>query len=508
MDDGAPSKVGPYSPQQLLAMGAHAHVWVASGPRGQVALKVARVASAREALLREASVLAETSHPHLSRLIESADDGSWLALEWIDGETLDIWSSERSAADIVGAAIQLLDALEHLHSLGIVHGDLKPSNVMVDGEGRVRLIDLGVALRSGEAVGGGFRGTLGYAAPELLKGQRPSPATDLYGFAALLYSCLTGRTPFVAPDPAALTYLPLVSLPPPPSTFRPGLSVALNALLLGLLARDPSRRKPDDMGRIRQILDRNETGDIAMPVFGMFEEREQLRRAVVGAADGEPRVVVIYGVPGCGRRTLIAETVAHAQREGLPYIRVTPNLRAELARAPAPPVVAGRADQRVVGQIAREMLGNKRPGLMLLHAHHPTPALVDAGAIQLTPAPLSPSDAKQVVEFLGGDGDQSEAWWRESMGSPAVIIGRIRGYRRSRGLSSAGVPARSRDVQRIYEAIADTPDHRSPVLDLAERLGMGEHLLLDLCEVLFAERLVEAVEDGVVLTLTRDGLVS
>jgi len=170
--------------------------------------------------------------------------------------------------------------------------------------------------------------------------------------------------------------------------------------------------------------------------------------------------------------------------------------------------VAGRADQRTNAEIAREMLGQQRPGLMLLHAHRPVPSLVEAGAIQLTPSPLTLRDAQQLVEFLGGDEERSEAWWRESMGSPAVLIGRIRGYRRARGLSPTGIPPRSGDAQRIYEAIREAPEQRLPVTDLATRLGMGEHLLLDLCEVLFAEELVEAVDDGVVLALTQDGRVA
>ncbi|MEN0063260.1 MAG: serine/threonine-protein kinase [Myxococcota bacterium] len=499
MTDAVPNKIGPYTPQQLLAMGAHAQVWLANGPGGEVALKVARMPGARASLKREASVLAEARHPHLARLVQSSNDGSWIALECVRGTTIDLWSRDRGLHHVVQAASQVLSALEHLHSLGIVHGDLKPSNVMVDHDDRVRLIDLGVASRAGESVDG-FRGTLGYAAPELLSGRAPAPATDLYGLGALLYTCLTSRTPFVAPDPAALTYLPLVSLPAPPSAFRPDLPAALNQLLLALLARDPARR-PSDLDRIRQTLERGSSGEPAVALVGMLEEREVLRRAVVGAADGEPRVVVVYGAPGSGRRTLIAEAAEHARREGLPYIRVTPNLRSEVMRSTTPPVVAGRASHRVSTQVAQEMLAQQKPGLLLLHADRPVPALVDAGAIQVTPAPLSLRDAQQLVDFLGGDEAQVEVWWREAMGSPAALLGRIRAYRRSRGLTPTGIPELSRDAVRILDTIREAPGQRLAVTSLAEQLNMGEHLLLDHCDVLFAEQLVQAEEDGVVLAL-------
>ncbi|MEO0604022.1 MAG: hypothetical protein AAF211_21475, partial [Myxococcota bacterium] len=364
----------------------------------------------------------------------------------------------------------------------------------------VKLIDLGVASREGEAVDG-FRGTLGYAAPELLSGRVPAPATDLYGFGALLYTCLTGRTPFVAPDPAALTYLPLVSLPPPSSAFRPDVPGPINALLLLLLARDPARR-PSDIARVRQTLSRGATAEPAPVILGMLEEREKLRRAVVGAADGEPRVVVLYGAPGSGRRTLISEAVDYARREGLPLLKGSPNLRAEIGRSSVPPVIAGRVSHRGTAQAAHELLTQSRPGLFLLHANRPVPQLVEAGAIQLTPSPLTRSDADQLVDFFGGDERETERWWREAMGSPAALLARIRAYRRARGLAPGSIPDRSTDAQRIYEALREAPHHRSQVTELAQQLGMGEHLLLDHCEVLFAEQLVEAVDDGVALALS------
>ena len=172
MSNGQPGHIGPYTLMELLATGAHAQVWSAMGPRGEVALKVARADGARTALRREAALLARTQHPHLAQLIDADPEGGWLALRRVQGVTLDQWSHEQDLPSIVEAAVQLLAALSYLHENGIVHADVKPTNVLVAPDGTTTLIDLGVATHPGEGVEG-FRGTLGYAAPELLNGRPP-----------------------------------------------------------------------------------------------------------------------------------------------------------------------------------------------------------------------------------------------------------------------------------------------------------------------------------------------
>ncbi len=503
MSEAAPVQVGPYIPQQLVATGAHAQVWIAHGPQGEVALKLARTEAAWPSLRREAEVLANASHPNLARLVEADPEGSWIALERIRGVTLVDWARDRDLDEVLRVALQLVDALEHLHAQGVVHGDVKPSNVMIDESGDAHLIDLGIATRAGEAVEG-FKGTLGYAAPELLSSRAPNTTTDLYGLGALLYTCLTGRTPFVAPDPAALTYLPLVSLPPPPAAFRPELPSALNQLLLALLARDPDRR-PNSTDRVREALQKAGDSLPASPVLGMLDEREELRRAVVGAADGEPRVVVLYGAPGSGRRTLVAEAVEYARREGLPYLKGTDPAQAleSVRQANRPSVLVMRAAHRGARQLAEIVLKEGLRCLLLLHADRPVPQLVQLGAIQLTPAPLTPQDAQRLARMWSADVDLAEEWWRQSMGLPIALLGRIRAWRRIRGMTQTRHAQLPSDARRIYEALRKKPKMTCEVTELATELGMGEHMLLDHCEVLFAEELVEPANDGLSLSVVR-----
>jgi serine/threonine protein kinase len=496
MSDAAQPMMGPYQPKTLLAIGSQAQVWVASGPSGDVALKVARTDAHRQALRREATLHQAASHPGLVRMIDVAADHAWMALELVDGPTLDVWAQRAPIEALIDLALELLDALEHLHGRGVVHGDIKPANVVVDSDDHPRLLDLGVAVAEGTRLDG-FRGTLGFAAPELLRGDPPTRATDLYGLGALLYSCITGRTPFVAPDPAALTYLPLVSLPAPPAAFEPDIPSGLNQLLLALLARDPSRR-PSSIDRVRDALRQAASTKPPPPLLGMTDEREDLRRAVVGAADGEPRVVVIYGPPGCGRRTLIAEAVEYARREGLPYLKGSdPRAVIQALRdSRQPSVLVTRAGAKSGRQLAELVLKESLPCLVLLHAERPLPSLAAEGAILLTPSPFTERDAVRLARMFGVEGDEVGPWWRQTMGLPAALLGKIRAWRRERGLTEASGSTLSAESQRVLDALRAHPTRRAPVPALAAELEMTEHLLLDHCEALFAEGLVEALLDG------------
>ncbi|MEZ4319791.1 MAG: serine/threonine-protein kinase [Myxococcota bacterium] len=484
---------GPYQPTKLLATGASAQVWLADGPEGEVALKIARGERHQEALKKEIHVLSLGEHERIVRLLAHDPDGAWIALERVRGTMMDEWSRDQTPEAIVRIAFELLEALEHLHEHGVVHGDLKPSNVIVDTEGHARLLDLGIATLPGEDVAG-FKGTLGYAAPELLRGQVPTTATDIYGLGALLYTCLTGRTPFIAPDPAALTYLPLVSLPPPPATFRPDVPASLNQLLLALLARDPTRR-PSDLGRVKEALGRTMTR-LAEPILGMLEEREELRRAVVGTADGEARVAIIYGPPGSGRRTLIGEAVEYARREGLPYLKGS-DLKAavgQLRESPRPCVMVHRAQHKGAQQLAKLILSDHLPCLLLLHSDRPVPSLADTGAIQLTPAPLSLKDVTQLVRIHGADPTLAEQWWRDSLGLPIAVIGRIQSHRRRQNDLEPDLSDLPPESRKILELLP--PGSPVRVMELAQRAAVNEHVLLDHCEVLFAQGLVESAEGG------------
>ncbi|MFT3707090.1 MAG: serine/threonine-protein kinase [Archangium sp.] len=201
--------------------GASSQVYRADGPRGPVALKVLRrslVANA-VALRRfadEAHCLRAVTHPHLVRLEASGDlsDGRpWLALEWLEGETCSRRLAREGAqpaervAEIVGAVAQ---ALEALHAAGLVHRDVSAQNVMLCA-GRVVLLDFGVARserRSTQLTSTGhLLGTPIALAPEVLRGEPASPASDWYALGVLGWTLLHGAPPFRAPSVFELTQL-------------------------------------------------------------------------------------------------------------------------------------------------------------------------------------------------------------------------------------------------------------------------------------------------------------
>ncbi|MFT7521756.1 MAG: putative Ser/Thr protein kinase [Kiritimatiellia bacterium] len=492
-----PSDLGPYQHKRLLSSGAQAQIWLCDGPDGEAAVKVARGPEHQESLLREAELLRDGPSHGLVRLLDFEPSGKWLTMERIRGQLIDAWSYTRSQVEIIEVVTRLLSILHQLHQQGVIHADIKPSNVMIDEDGNPRLLDLGVATVTGERVKG-FRGTLGYAAPEVLQGNNPTPRSDLYGVGAVLYRCLTGNDPFPTPDPAALAYLPMVTLPAPPSTFQPGITRLLENVVLTMLSRDASRR-PSSADRARELLAKSATGPPARWVLGMSAERDELRQAVVGAADGEPRVVVVYGPPGSGRRTLIAEASDAARRLGLQSARLTDlsdgSLTKVLAGGQSVVVVARARQQRAI-EVARTFIKGKLPGLVLLHSERPVPSLTDS-AIQITPPPLGQADVARVARHLNVDPQVAEDAWAQWAGHPGAVMGALRAASADFDPKDLGhLPSEARQLLTKLEEHGECT-----VLDLAGRFRIDPHTLLDHCSVLLAEGRVVVTQEGTALAL-------
>jgi predicted Ser/Thr protein kinase len=490
-----PTDLGPYQATRLLSSGAQATIWLADSPHGEVAVKVARGEEHLPALKREIELLTRGPVHGLVKLLDSAPDGRWMAMERVKGMLVDQWAETRTDEEIVAVMDQLLAVLHELHESGVVHGDVKPANLMVDQDGQPRLLDLGVATLTDERATG-FRGTLGYAAPEVLRGQTPTARSDLYGVGAVLYRCLAQRDPFEAPDPAALAYLPMVTLPRPPSTWRPGLSRRLENITLSLLARDATRR-PASAAKTRELLKGSHGGDPARWVLGMHEERDLLARAVVGASDGETRVMCMYGPPGSGRRTLIAEATDAARRLGLASLRLqdlTDQGMKEHIKSAQPVVVVARSRQRRATDVARTFLKAKIPGLVLLHSERTVPGIGDA-AIHVTPPPLEPSDVAQLARHMRVDPALAEDAWARWAGHPAAVLGMLR----------AGLPDFDRsdtshlpsEATQILNRV--TEDGEVEVIALATHFRIDPHTLLDHCSVLLAEGRLTVTRNGAAL---------
>ncbi|MBN2799268.1 MAG: serine/threonine-protein kinase PknK [Deltaproteobacteria bacterium] len=488
---------GPYTPDILLASGKTSEVWQARGPKGDVALKIAQNDEARDRLRDEAELLRSLQFKGVSEVLEGAPDHSWMALRLVDGQPFDRWALSRATPEILAAARSLLDTLHQLHLAGWIHGDVKPANVIVSAKGAVTLIDFSISGRVGSG-GGQFAGTPGYMAPERIDQGALSAGTDVYGAGAMLYAALTGRTPFSTREPTALTYLPLVSLPTPPSSWRPDISAQLGRLLLSMLAFRPEMR-PRDLRRLGADLEESAAGPPAPPLLGMEEERELLRRAVVGTLAGEPRIAVIYGPAGTGRKTLITEAVYAARREGMPYLK---GMKAEayhkaIQSSKLPPVLVLTATQRGAVALAKAVLASKRQALIFLLSSHPLPDLQGPEVVQLTPSALSLEQARQLCSEASIPPDQVTALWEESLGIPGYLHAALRRELRARGAQVDGtLPP---ELLKLKELLTGGDEVSLDALAQGMELDLLE--LVDLSEMLLLEGIATCSSDGTTLRL-------
>ncbi|MFB4194498.1 serine/threonine-protein kinase [Streptomyces carpaticus] len=211
----------------------------------------------RRRFLREARATARIDHPGLVGVHDAGSEGGelYLVMQLIDGCDLADHLAEHDPYPwqwAVATLAQLCSALAAVHAVEIVHRDLKPGNVMIRMDGRVTVLDLGVAAVRGEQEEtrltrtGALLGTPVYMAPEQAVGGPPvGPAADLYALGAIGYELLTGTPPFRAPNAAGLLYKKLHEEPPPLQQLRPDIPPALAVLVHRLLAKDPFGRPAD-----------------------------------------------------------------------------------------------------------------------------------------------------------------------------------------------------------------------------------------------------------------------
>lgn len=256
-----------YELRGLLGRGGMGEVYEAADHRldRTVAVKVLREELARDRRFvtrfhREARTAARLQHPAIVAVHDFGEhDGRvYLVLEHVSGRTLhEVLHTEGPLAPARAAAIgaQIADALAHAHARGVVHRDVAPGNVMVRTDGTVKVLDFGIARAvRGSGHGGSVtaQGTLAYAAPEVLAGERTDQRVDVYGLGAVAYELLTGIPPFTGEDvPARLR----VVRPPAPSAIDPSVPTGIDETILRCLDRDPQVR-PADAGALGDELRR------------------------------------------------------------------------------------------------------------------------------------------------------------------------------------------------------------------------------------------------------------
>lgn len=457
-------------------------MWLAEGPSGRCALKLAPEGGS---LAAEADTLARAAGPGIVRMLDHDPDGAWIALEHLPGGRADDWARGQPLPAVVDLAAAAAEALAHLHDAGFVHADVKPANILVAADGTPRLIDFGSArerARPGTAAGG----TPGFVAPERLAGEAATPAADLYGLGGVLYQMLTRVPPFRDPDPAVLALQPLNSLPEPPSALRPRLPSGLEDLVLALLARRPAVR-PGPAREVAAALRASVTTPTRPPVVGMSRARERLRKSVIDLLDGRPSAIVLYGPPGSGRRTLLRETVRTAAREGVRAVTSIADRRSLLRTlaVDGPSVLPLDGNAPTTEALVLELRARALPVLTIVRADRPLPRLHRAGIRHVSPALFGTEDVARVLEGLRRDRRNADELARRSRGLPGALFGLL------------GGPFVTGETDRVSRALlVAVEDGPRPVRALAAELGLGEHALLDAAEALIDRGLLVSTPDG------------
>src|SRR5918911_1723571 len=202
-----------------------------------------------ERFRREAQSAASLNHPNIVSIFDrgQAEGTYYIAMEYLDGRTLKELLVRNGPTPIpiaIDYARQILSALAFAHRNGIVHRDIKPHNIVVGPDGRLKVTDFGIA-RSGASQmteAGSIVGTAQYLSPEQARGAPVDPRSDLYSLGIVMYEMLTGKVPFTGETPVEIAMKHLSQIPEPPSELRPEVPHDLDAVVMRALAKDPEQR--------------------------------------------------------------------------------------------------------------------------------------------------------------------------------------------------------------------------------------------------------------------------
>ena len=207
---------------------------------------------------QEAELSLKLDHPHVVHVYATGEENyqPYLMMEWIDGKNLKEELAARghlSPDDAATIAVHVAQALDYVHRQGIVHRDVKPSNILLDSGGQARLSDFGIAVRSGQAPPALGVGTAAYLAPEQISQEPADPRSDIYSLGIVMFEMLTGRVPFEADDELGMIMQHLHATPPPLHKFVSGLGLPWERVIGQALAKKTWERQADARALIAQI---------------------------------------------------------------------------------------------------------------------------------------------------------------------------------------------------------------------------------------------------------------
>jgi predicted ATPase len=286
---------------------------------------------------REALTASALNHPHICTIYDTGESAGrpFLSMELIEGQTLAALGSQHlpvgESARLIGQAARALAAA---HAAGVVHRDVKPANLMVRGDGIVKVLDFGLARRLPDGgCGPGSRTTDAgnrvstplYMSPEQVRAEVVGAASDVFSLGVVLYELATGRHPFPADSEAGLLHAIVAQEPLPAARLNPEVPAALDTLILHMLAKDPRRRPTaGEVDAALAGLAGNRSGRPPSPTprpgkpptVGRQQERAALWAAFEEAAAGRGLLVCVTGEPGLGKTTLVEDFLEELAASG------------------------------------------------------------------------------------------------------------------------------------------------------------------------------------------------
>ncbi|MHA7262987.1 Stk1 family PASTA domain-containing Ser/Thr kinase [Arthrobacter sp. TMN-37] len=335
---------GRYEVLNLIGRGGMADVHLGRDIRlgRSVAIKVLRRDLARDPLFqsrfrREAQAVAGLNNPNIVAVYDTGEEEipdrpdhevrvPFIVMEYVEGRTLRdlVKSGELTEQDSLRYMAGVLSALDYSHRAGIVHRDIKPANVMVTREGRVKVMDFGIARAIADSAATMTQtqavvGTAQYLSPEQARGETVDARSDLYSAGCLLYELLTGRPPFVGDSPVSVAYQHVREDPKPASTFNPQIGRALDCVLAKALAKDRDDRFQDALSFAAALEDArrgivpSETGSLPTQALSAVEPATRMvHTAAAGSSmpdeDASPSTRTMERVPSAGASPLASLT--------------------------------------------------------------------------------------------------------------------------------------------------------------------------------------------------------
>jgi serine/threonine protein kinase len=308
----APRRISRYEIKNLIARGGMGEVYLARDPNTDRLVVVKLLAATlespelRERFEREARALASLNHPNIVHIYDygDVDDSPFIVIEYVKGETLAEKVKRRTAMALtlkLKLLSELCAGLAHAHAAGIIHRDVKPGNLMVDQEERLKILDFGIArVADSNLTTFGMKasqvmqiGTPGYMSPEQVQGADIDARSDLFAVGAVAYTLLAYREPFAGKDPDEIEKQVMLSRPAPLTSLLPDLDPEVEAIVERALSKSRDKRYPDAKA-MREALDRcwQRLAHPAPPLTAAHPSRPRPARQDDSSTDSVPTILI------------------------------------------------------------------------------------------------------------------------------------------------------------------------------------------------------------------------